>query len=224
MTGQSFTFCGENLIAEASGALFWPAEETLVVSDLHLGKGRVLAAKGRGFLPPYDASDTLSRLRGAIESSGARRVISLGDSFDHAEIGMAPVDLRGLEDLMLGREWIWVLGNHDAALPHLLHGRQTIELKLGALTFRHEAMTVPEAGEVSGHFHPKVVVRLRGRRIRGKCFVHDSYRLVMPAFGTYTGGLDLTDPALSGLFAPDPSVLLCHKDSVYPLSPNLIAS
>lgn len=224
MTGQTFTFCGERLRADASGALYWPAEETLVVSDLHLGKGRVLAAKGRGFLPPYDTSDTLSRLREVIERSGARRVISLGDSFDHADIGMAPEDLRRLEELMQGREWIWVLGNHDSALPHLLQGRQLVEFKLGTLTFRHEAESLPEAGEVSGHFHPKVAIRLRGRRIRGKCFLRDKRRMVMPAFGTYTGGLDMTDPALAGLFEPETAILLCHKDSVYPVSPALLAT
>lgn len=224
MSGQAFIFCGEALRAEASGALYWPAEETLVVSDLHLGKGRVLAAKGKGFLPPYDASETLSRLRGAIESCGARRVISLGDSFDHAEIGMAPEELGKLEDLMQGREWVWVLGNHDSALPHTLKGRQLVEFKLGALTFRHEAAETPVVGEVSGHFHPKAAVRLHGRRIWGKCFLRDSQRMVMPAFGTYTGGLDISDPVLAKLFAPDASVLLCHKYSVYPVSSTVLVS
>ncbi len=223
MSGQAFIFCGEALRAEASGALYWPAEETLVVSDLHLGKGRVLAAKGKGFLPPYDASETLSRLRGAIESCGARRVISLGDSFDHAEIGMSDEELGKLEVLMKGREWIWVLGNHDSALPHRLQGHQLVEFKLGALTFRHEAAERAVAGEVSGHFHPKAAVRLRGRRIRGRCFLRDSWRMVMPAFGTYTGGLDITDPVLAKLFEPDPAVLLCHKDTVYPLPPALLS-
>lgn len=219
MTGQGFTFCGEDFRADASGALFWPREETLVVSDLHLGKGQVLAAKGRAFLPPYDASETLSRLREVMERTGARRVISLGDSFDHAEIGMAPRDLAGLAELMQNREWVWVLGNHDSALPHALDGDQVVEFKLGAITFRHEAQEGSDPGEISGHFHPKVAIRLRGRRIRGKCFARDRRRMVMPAFGTYTGGLDITDPAVAGLFGPDLTVLLCHKDSVYPVSP-----
>ena len=188
-----------------SGAAFWPAQNLLCVSDLHLGKSERMARRAGALLPPYEARDTLARLEAELEATGAGTVICLGDSFDDAASldGMEDADRLWLARLIAGRDWIWIAGNHDAG-PLEIAGSHRAEVRLGGLTFRHIAE--PEAdGEVSGHYHPKA--RLAGKAWR--CFVADSKRLILPAFGTYTGGLWTHDPALTGLMGPDALAVLC---------------
>lgn len=215
MSGHPFDFCGERLVALPSGALHWPARRVAVVADLHLGKGRALAERGAALLPPYDDAETLERLAAALAGIEAETVISLGDGFDAAE---TPIDAEcrvALATLARDREWIWVLGNHDPSLPEDLEGRTVESLRLGPLTFRHEARTEAEPGEISGHYHPKASIRLRGRRIAGRCFAHDARRLILPAFGAYTGGLDVADPAIAALMAAEFTVLLRHGETMH---------
>ncbi len=192
---------GAALEAEATGALWWPGEATLIVADLHLEKGSSFAARGV-MLPPYDTSATLERLAGAMRP-GLARVICLGDSF-HDGAGparLAAADRALLAALTARCEWIWIAGNHDPELPPELGGRHVAgALRCGPLVFRHIAAAAPAPGEVSGHYHPKSGVVLRGRRIAGPCFLHDDRRLILPAFGAYTGGLDAATPALRALF------------------------
>lgn len=192
-----FTLAGTDLAALPSGALFWPAEATLCVSDLHFGKSERLARRGGGLLPPYETRATLERLDADIEATGARRVICLGDSFDDLEAldGLDPDDQLWLTRLMAGREWIWIEGNHDAG-PIELGGSHRAELALGPLAFRHIATA--KTPEISGHYHPKA--RLAGRAHR--CFLIDALRVILPAYGAYTGGLWCQDPVLSGLMRP----------------------
>ncbi len=190
---------GVDLIADLSGVLWWPARRTLVVSDLHLEKGSGFAARG-ALIPPYDTAATLARLAGAVDRLEPHRVICLGDSFHD---GAAPArlsarDARTLSALTAARDWVWITGNHDPAPPEDWGGRVVEELVDGALVFRHQAR--PGAvGELSGHFHPKASVSTRARRITARCFVGDGQRLILPAFGAYAGGLDVLDPAISGL-------------------------
>ena len=171
----------------------------MVVADLHLEKGSGFAAKG-ALLPPYDTAATLTRLAGAIDRLDPRRVICLGDSFHDGDAAarLSAADGRTLAGLTAARDWIWITGNHDPEPPARWGGRAMQELVEGALVFRHEAR--PGAvGELSGHFHPKASVSTRARRITARCFVGDGRRLILPAFGAYTGGLDVLDPAISGL-------------------------
>lgn len=192
-----FSLAGTDLAALPSGALFWPAEATLCVSDLHFGKSERLARRGGGLLPPYETRATLERLDADIEATGARRVICLGDSFDDLEAlnGLDPSDQLWLTRLMAGRVWIWIEGNHDAG-PIELGGSHRAELTLGPLAFRHIATA--KTPEISGHYHPKA--RLAGRAHR--CFLIDALRVILPAYGAYTGGLWCQDPVLSGLMRP----------------------
>jgi DNA ligase-associated metallophosphoesterase len=208
-------FHGAELVAEPSGALWWPATGTLIVADLHLEKGSSYARRGV-LLPPYDTRQTLARLAQAVARPGLRRVICLGDSFhdDGAADRLDPEDERALARLTATCEWIWIAGNHDPRPPEGLGGRiVAATLALGPLTFRHAAGPLPR-GEVSGHYHPKISVHWRGRRLAGRCFVLDDRRLVLPAFGAYAGGLDVREPDLRRLFAQPPRIYLIARERV----------
>lgn len=213
MNNHDFPFGDHSLSARASGALWWAARGVLVVSDLHLGKSDRMARRGGAFLPPYETQDTLSRLEAEIEATGARTVICLGDSFDDlgAEQNLHP-DMRDwILRLMAGREWIWVEGNHDPG-PTDLGGTHRAEVALDGLTFRHIA-TDDGMAELSGHYHPKA--RIAG--IARPCFLYDARRVILPAFGTYTGGLRAGSDVLSGLMAPDArAVLIGARTHVLP--------
>ncbi len=201
---HAFTLSGETLHALPSGALHWPAQGILCVSDLHLGKSERLARRGGALLPPYETRETLQRLEAEIDRTAPAHVICLGDSFD--DLAAA----RGLEDearlrlarLMAGRVWTWIEGNHDAG-PMEIGGTHRASLTIGALTFRHIAEP-SESAEISGHYHPKARVKGTAR----PCFLLDTCRLILPAFGVYTGGLPTHDSALTSLMQPTALAIL----------------
>jgi len=210
---------GVALTPDLSGALWWSAERTLVVSDLHLEKGSAYAARGQ-VLPPYDTRATLAELESVIAARRPARVIALGDSFHDAttDARMAADDRAALAALVAAvDDWIWIEGNHDPQPPEHLGGVVRAELTLGPLTFRHEPTGA--AGEVAGHLHPCAKVARRGRTVRRRCFATDGARLVMPAFGAFTGGLNVCDPAFDAAF-PDapPSAFMLGRDQVWPVA------
>ena len=223
----TLTVNGAGLQCDRSGALYWPDQETLVVADLHLEKGSAYAAGGQ-LLPPYDTAATLRALGQAIAHYRPRRVICLGDSFHDAEAGarVAPSDAATIQGLTASADWVWITGNHDPAPPEDWGGMSLPEVTLAALVFRHEARPDPSAGagEVSGHFHPKAAVRVRNRRLSTRCFVTDGRRLILPAFGAYTGGLNVLDPAISDLFPKGFQVQMLGRDGVYRYPRNVLAA
>lgn len=196
MTAHAFTLCDTPLRALPSGALHIPDGEALCVSDLHLGKSDRIARRGGGLLPPYEARETLARLEADILATKARQVICLGDSFDDlaAQDSLGDEGRLWLARLQAGRRWIWIEGNHDPG-PVELGGSHMSELWLGGLIFRHIAVA-GAVGEVSGHYHPKH--RLGGTA--RAAFLYDKSRLILPAYGTYTGGLSSSDPVFTELF------------------------
>ncbi|MEY8800801.1 ligase-associated DNA damage response endonuclease PdeM [Leisingera sp. XS_AS12] len=204
MTGYDFTLAGARLTALASGALWWADHRLLCVSDLHLGKSERHARCGGSPLPPYEGRDTLRRLETLVTALDPATVISLGDSFDDdaAARTLPAAELDQLRSLMGRRRWIWIEGNHDPA-PVAFGGETLAELACGPLTFRHIAAPAARA-EVSGHYHPKARLRSAAR----PCFLLDRSRLILPAFGTYTGGLRSSAPALTALMAPDALAIL----------------
>ncbi|OAN84373.1 metallophosphoesterase [Jannaschia sp. EhC01] len=208
MNALAFTFCGAPLRALPSGALHWPGQATLIFSDLHLGKTERTARRGGPILPPYEVIETLDRLLHDIATTQPRTVICLGDSFDDltaARATQGAVSER-LAPALAGRRWVWIEGNHDAG-PVDLGGEHLRDLTLGPLTFRHIAQpTAP--GEVSGHYHPKARVRTKGRAITRRCMLIDDNRLILPAYGTYTGGLFSHEPVLSDLMATNAKAIL----------------
>jgi DNA ligase-associated metallophosphoesterase len=201
--GAALCVNGATLAADVSGALWWPAERLLAVADLHLEKGSSFARRGT-LLPPYDSAATLARLQAAVERYRPQRLICLGDSFHdrHASARLAEGDVAVLRMLTQACDWIWIRGNHDPAPPAGLGGRTGASWTQGALLFRHAAVRGAAPGEVSGHLHPKATIARHGKRLGGRCFVTDGARLILPAFGSYAGGLDVLDPAIAGLF-PD---------------------
>lgn len=190
---------GASLIADPSGALYWPEHGLLAVADLHLEKGSSYARHGQ-FLPPYDTAATLARLTRLIAQYAPRVVVALGDSF-HDGGGpkrLLDSDRESLSALQRGREWIWITGNHDPEPAENIGGVFQETMPVGALTFRH--LPTGTAHEVCGHLHPVARVSHRGRAVRRRCFAADETRMVMPAFGAFTGGLNVRDAAFADLF------------------------
>jgi DNA ligase-associated metallophosphoesterase len=204
MNAFEFQFHGAALSALPSGALWWAEKRLLTVSDLHLGKSERAARRLGMLLPPYEIEDTLARLDADIASLGPQTVLCLGDSFDDSRAAemLDERHVLWLSRLMAGRRWIWIEGNHDPGPLGLGGSHLAMHLEAG-IGFRH----IADAGavaEISGHYHPKARIGGRAR----PCFLADRDRIVMPAYGTYTGGLNCTDPALSGLMKPDAMALL----------------
>jgi uncharacterized protein len=188
-------------IVDSAGALFWREERLLVVADLHFEKGSAFATR-KIFLPPYDTAATLELLANLIAVYQPRAVVALGDSFHDSQAGerLAPHDRAMIHALQAGREWIWIAGNHDRSLPRGVEGEARDELLIGAITFRHEPRARPSPGEIAGHLHPVARVAGRAGSIRRRCLVADATRCVLPAFGAFTGGLNLRDAAFVPLF------------------------
>ncbi|MBD8877817.1 ligase-associated DNA damage response endonuclease PdeM [Roseibium polysiphoniae] len=214
---------GQTIGLHDSGILWWPEQSTLVVADMHLEKGSAYARRGV-MLPPYDTAATLEKLAAVVYAFDPARVIALGDSFHdtHGSDRLPPAYRAMLTTLQLDREWIWITGNHDPIAPVRLCGEAMDEVTIGALTFRHEPREdVHDAGrgEVCGHLHPAARVRRYGRSIRRSCFVTDGSRLVLPAFGALTGGLNVMDDAFSTLFEPRRfSAFLLGENRLYPFT------
>ncbi len=205
--GDAIRLAGETLVADPSGALWWPAARCLVVADLHLEKGSALAARG-SLLPPYDTARTLDRLAWVVGRRRPARIVALGDSFHdpRAADRLTAADRARLATLVAAAEWLWIAGNHDPGPPGC-GGETAQEAALGPFVFRHEARpgAVGRPGdlaEISGHFHPKALVATRARRVAGRCFVSDDRRLILPAFGAYAGGLNVRSPAIERLMGP----------------------
>ena len=208
MNNCSLSLAGADLVALGSGALWWPAQRLLCVSDLHLGKSERIARRGGTTLPPYETRDTLLRLADDLDRMNPATVICLGDSFDDLDAAraLAAEDQTTLTRMQAGRRWIWIEGNHDSG-PVDLGGTHLAELILGPLTFRHIAQT-GASGEISGHYHPKASLTTRARRITRAAFLSDRDRIIMPAYGTYTGGLRSHDATLTALMRPDALAIL----------------
>lgn len=197
-------FHGQTLHLLPSGALHWPAERLLVVSDLHFGKSERLARRGGSLLPPYETRATLAKLDTDLDATKAAQVICLGDSFDDdtAAEGLDEADTLWLTRLMAGRDWTWITGNHDPG-PVSIGGSHRAERPMTPFTFRHIAEATGFA-EISGHYHPKA--RLAGQS--RPCFLADRSRIVMPAYGAYTGGLWCHAPELTALMDADALAIL----------------
>jgi len=213
------TVNSETLLLDKSGAAYWSAERTLVFADLHFEKGSAYAKRG-ALLPPYDTRSTIKRMAEVIARHAPARVIALGDSFHDGEGAdrLDPEEREMLARLAAGVEWIWVEGNHDPKPPAWIGGRVVAEIALGGLVFRH--LPSGQAGEVAGHLHPATTVSRGGMRVRRRCFVSDGVRLLLPAFGAYTGGLDVRDAAITSLFADGFAVYALGRERVYAVKRN----
>jgi hypothetical protein len=191
---------GVGFVADAAGVIYWPEQGLLAVADLHLEKGSSYAERGV-LLPPYDTAATLARLSILIARYAPRVVVALGDNFHdrRGHMRMADTDRATLKGLQRGRDWVWITGNHDPEPAENIGGRFLDMLTVSGLTFRHQ----PEegaTGEIAGHLHPVARVSRRGRAVSRRCFACDETRMVMPAFGAFTGGLNVRDRAFAMVF------------------------
>lgn len=213
----SITLAGERLTLLPEGAVWWPDRQMLVVSDLHLEKGSSYAARGQ-MLPPYDTGATLGMVEALVAAYKPKLCISLGDSFHDgkAEARLTPDDIARIHALTSQTDWIWVEGNHDPDPPASLGGRAAKVLRVGALVFRHEP--TGEHGEIAGHLHPVAKVAARGRSVRRKCFAGDEARLILPALGAFTGGLNVRHDAFATLFPKGLNAYALGGSRLYTLS------
>ena len=192
-----FSFCGHDLLALPQGALFWPARRALLVADLHLEKASWFA-KGGQMLPPYDSIATLADLTAVAAATGAAEIWCLGDSFhDSAGCDRLPAEARELLTALTSKlRWTWITGNHDPGIADHCGGEIVEEAEVDGLLLRHEAEPAETRPELSGHFHPKLRIHLRGRLVSRRCFVATEKKLILPAFGALTGGLDAHHPEI----------------------------
>jgi len=216
-----FSFAGETFFATADGALYWPEQNALLVADLHLEKASWFARLGQ-FLPPYDSHATLSALAGVVERTGAARLYCLGDSFhDRFGCDRLPASAHELLSGLTSRlDWTWIVGNHDPGFADHCGGRIEDEVQIGGIVLRHEAVRDDPRPEMSGHYHPKLRLRLKGRHVSRRCFVVSATKLILPAFGALTGGLDAHHPEILGSVGSDAAALVPVSDRLlrFPLA------
>jgi len=214
MNAHEFFFADTTLTALPSGALWWGERGILTVSDLHLGKSDRIARRGGQMLPPFDVHDTLLRLEHDIRHTNASTVICLGDSFDDlaAAESLTEEARFWIKRLQVGRSWIWIEGNHDAGLA-TLGGTHLVEFTASPLIFRHIA-SISAKAEISGHYHPKATLHSKGRAITRRCFLYDKTRVILPAYGTYTGGLQSTSEALEQIMQVSAMAILTGPNPV----------
>ena len=191
------SFAGETFFASAAGALYWPAQQAVLVADLHLEKASWFARLGQ-LLPPYDSHATLTALASVVRETGATRLYCLGDSFhDRFGCDRLPDDSRALLLGLTGRlDWVWIVGNHDPGFADHCGGTIVEEIEVRGILLRHEASAAESRPELSGHFHPKLRLSINGRRVSRRCFLASERKLILPAFGALTGGLDVRHPEI----------------------------
>lgn len=203
------SFAGHDLSALPEGALFWPARRALLVADLHFEKASWFAQGGQ-MLPPYDSLATLSALEALVERTHAQELWCLGDSFhDSAGCERLPEAARAmLTRLTAALDWRWITGNHDSLLADHCGGTILEEAEVDGLVLRHEAVPGDPRPELSGHYHPKLRIQVRGRQVSRRCFVATGSKLILPAFGALTGGLDAHHPEIIRAVGPRAEALV----------------
>ena len=207
------SFAHHDFLATPEGALFWPSENALLVADLHLEKASWFARFGQ-MLPPYDSHATLTSLARDIERSGATTLYCLGDSFhDRFGCDRLPADARALLTSLTARlDWVWITGNHDAGFVDHCGGRIAEELVVAGIVLRHEAVAGDPTPEISGHFHPKLRLHRKGRNVSRRCYVATATKLILPAYGSLTGGLDAHHPEILKKVGPGATALVPVTD------------
>ncbi len=214
--GLAMRLAGTRAVLRASAALWLPKSKTLCAGDLHFEKGSAYASRGQ-MLPPYDTQETLSRLEAEAEALAPKTVVLLGDSFHdgQAEARMDSDAAARIVRLAYGRTLVWIVGNHDEDGPRNLPGDVVDRITVETLDLVHEPEPGPRHGQVAGHLHPCARVTAFGRAVRSRCFATDGERMILPAFGAFTGGLNLRDPAFRGLFSRAPTAGVIGKNRVH---------
>ena len=223
MTGKDIRFGGQTFRLLPEGCAYWPSQHMIIVSDLHLEKGSSFLASGV-FIPPHDSCETLERLSAVLNTYTPEHLMFLGDSF-HDEAAYNRLDdkcRRQFSDLCNDYKVIWIEGNHEKGfVPKGLTSHESLDIE--GLVFRHIAEKSNQKFEISGHYHPCATIRHKGKAMRKRCFVESDKRLILPAFGTYTGSLDIKDDVLMPLFPDDFTVHMTGKRKIYSFPSNMLA-
>jgi DNA ligase-associated metallophosphoesterase len=196
------SFAGQSFAMLADRALFWPRHGALIVADLHLEKASWHAGHGQP-LPPYDSHDTLDRLARLAAETGARAIWCLGDSFHDRDAAarIVPAVAARLAAQAAATRLVWIAGNHDGLSGGAWGGEVAEEIVVDGIVLRHQCRASETRPEISGHFHPKLRLAVRGRGVTRPCFAGDAQRLILPAFGSLTGGLDVAHEAIAANFS-----------------------
>lgn len=214
-------FAGHTFLLDGRGVLYCPVRDALVVSDLHLEKGSFLGQFANP-IPQFDSLSTLRRLNTILDDYSPRTVVCLGDSFhDKGAFERLGTQERQLLQTLIGQceQWYWILGNHDPEIPRAFGGVGVESVRWQGVVFRHEPERDPTLSQIVGHYHPKCRAVIARRRFGGRCFVHNDRLMIMPAFGQYTGGLDINHEALLSWLAPrEREVFLTFDKKVYAVS------
>jgi len=217
---SSFTeikFCGVLCVLNADASLYLPEYKALVIADLHLEKGQALSRAAP--LPPFDTDACLAKLSLSIMRIKPETVIFLGDSFHTSQHAFQLSDRhkKQLAEMAKARNFIWITGNHDEKLPDFLPGRVSSELTLGPLYLCHQITgeNAFHTGQICGHYHPKARLNLQAGKLSRPCFIHDDRRLILPAYGVYTGGLNILDDAIQAILTADQTAHFCHADKIF---------
>jgi DNA ligase-associated metallophosphoesterase len=213
-------FANIDFIMDGGGILFWPARSLLIVSDLHLEKGSYFASMCQP-LPVYDTLDTLNRLQIIIEKYQPEHVVALGDNMHDAKAlqRMMPQDLAYLKKLCSSvNQWSWIVGNHDKDdySTSVLSGMNFYNvITIDNIVLSHDYCQDVEY-QIIGHYHPKISVKTKIRGVNGKCFVVTDNKILMPAFGSYTGGLDVKHAVLNTLISQEkPKYFIIHQAKIW---------
>ncbi len=182
----------------ADKALYWPAGEALLVADIHFGKAAAYRALGQP-VPRGTTTSNLQRLDALLAQYRCRQLIFLGD-FLHARQSHAPATLAALHawrERHTGLDVLLIRGNHDRSAgdpPPTLDIRVVAEpCLLGPFALQHEPTPHPSHHVLAGHVHPVCVLRGRGRQRLGlPCFSLEERSTLLPAFGAFTGGMQVS--------------------------------
>lgn len=222
-TTYDFSMCetefgGQLLSLTGDGMIWIESARALIASDIHFEKGSFYT-RFATLLPSYDSDDALERLESSVQKHQPEIFIALGDSFHDPKAGerMDVALMRRLNTLILSvKDWRWVMGNHDPDIDINIAGTRVDETQVGDIVFRHELKAKETQPEISGHYHPKHSIFIKNIHVSAPCFVQSGNRLIMPAFGSFTGGLKIDHPVLTKYMpVDDRTVFMVQKNSVY---------
>lgn len=196
------------------GVLFWLEKKIAIVSDLHLEKGSSFASSGQ-FIPPFDSEETLKKLINFVKTHEVKIIILLGDTFhDRGALNRMSSKVKSIFDsLVENYEIIFVLGNHENKMKSAFikfYERYIVD----DIHFLHEAV-LEKKYQISGHFHPVASLKINSKQITEKCLIHSENHIIMPAFGEFTGGLNINNPVFKPFLNRNYYIYFLTKKSVY---------
>jgi metallophosphoesterase superfamily enzyme len=212
--------CGRQLVADNSGALYWPSQDTLLVADIPLHSEHGGGAHGA---QASGCRQVLLRLAETMDRYAPARVVALADADAAAAARLSPDEQEILGILQEEREWTWVTGRADLEVAPQLGGGACAELELSGLNLRHRPTAGWATHEIAGAMRPAARLSMYGYTLRRACFLGNGRRLVMPALGATADGLNVLDAAFRPLFAGGGmAVWMLGQEGLYPVAPRFL--